>query len=69
MSMVDVIFYKDKIATHNVLEGYKNIINIPSVGEHVVVNENCYKVADRMFDFDMNTVHITLEVCRRRFMR
>lgn len=68
-NMVDVIFYLNKISPHNLIVGYKNIINIPTVGEHIMVNENCYEVVDRLFDFDSNTVHITVESVKRRFMR
>ena len=67
--MVDVIFYLNRISPQNVIDGFKNIVNIPTVGEHTMVNENCYEVVDRLFDFDSNTVHIILEPVKRRFMR
>lgn len=67
--MVDVIFYLNKIGTQNIIEGYKHIMNAPNIGEHIVVNDNCYKIIDRVFDFDGNTIHIVVEICRRRFMK
>ena len=68
-NMVDVIFYLNRISPQNVIDGFKNIVNIPTVGEHTMVNENCYEVVDRLFDFDSNTVHIILEPVKRRFTR
>ena len=68
-NMVDVIFYMDRISPQNIIDGYKNIKNIPTVGEHVIVNENCYEVTERVFDFDFNTLHITLNPSKRRFIR
>ena len=69
MSMVDIIFYKDKISVQNLIAGYKNIMNAPNVGEIVTVNGTGYKVSERVFDFDGNTIHIVVEDSRRRFMR
>lgn len=69
MSMVDIIFYKDKISVQNLIAGYKNIMNAPNVSEIVTVNGTCYKVSERVFDFDGNTIHIVVEDSRRRFMR
>ena len=69
MSMVDIIFYKDKISVQNLIAGYKNIMNAPNVGEIVTINGTCYKVSERVFDFDGNTIHIVVEDSRRRFMR
>ena len=66
-SMVDVLFYKDKVGIQNVIEGYKNIVNAPNVGDRVVVNGDCYKVINRMFDFDGNTVHIVVEKLKIRY--
>ena len=69
MSLVDIIFYKDKISVQNLIAGYKNIMNVPNIGEIVEVNGTCYKVSERVFDFDSNTIHIVVEDSRRRFMR
>lgn len=69
MSMVDIIFYKDKVSVQNLIEGYKNIMNVPNVGEIVTINGNCYKVCERVFDFDGNIIHIVVENNKRRFMR
>ena len=69
MSLVDIIFYKDKISVQNLIAGYKNIMNVPNIGEIVAVNGTCYKVSERVFDFDGNTIHIVVEDSRRRFMR
>ena len=66
--MVDVLFYKDKVSIQSIVAGYKNIMNAPNIGEVVTINGNCYKVIDRIFDFDGNSIHIVLEASRRRFM-
>ena len=67
--MTDVIFYLNKIGTQNLIDGYKHIMNAPNFGEHVMINGNCYKIIDRVFDFDNNTIHIVVETCKRRFMK
>lgn len=69
MSLVDIIFYKDKISVQNLIVGYKNIMNVPNIGEIVAVNGTCYKVSERVFDFDSNTIHIVVEDSKRRFIR
>ena len=69
MSLVDIIFYKDKISVQNLIAGYKNIMNVPNIGEIVAVNGTCYKVSERVFDFDSNTIHIVVEDSKRRFIR
>ncbi len=69
MSMVDIIFYKDKISVQNLITGYKDIMNAPNIGEIITVNGTCYKVSERVFDFDGNTIHIVVEDSKRRFMR
>ena len=68
-SMVDIIFYNNKVGLQNVIEGYKNIVNAPNVGERVIVNEECYKVISRLFDYDSNTIHIVLEKLKVRYNR
>ena len=67
MSLTDVIFYENKLALKNVIDGYKNIVNVPNVGERVVIHEIHYKVMDRTFDFDGNVIHIVLEKVNTRF--
>ena len=67
--LTDIIFYLNKLSVQNIIEGYKNIMNVPNVNEYVMVNDNCYKVVERLFDFDSNTVHITVETVKRHFAR
>lgn len=66
-AMTDVLFYKDKIATAAIIEGYKNIMNIPAVGDEVMINENVYVVVKRIFDFDGNTVHVIVNSINKKF--
>ena len=66
-AMTDVLFYKDKIATAAIIEGYKNIMNIPAVGDEVMINENVYVVVKRIFDFDGNTIHVIVNSINKKF--
>ena len=69
INMVDIIFYNGRLGTQNVITGYKNIMNVPDVNEPVMVEGNVYSVKNRLFDFDMNTVHIVVEPSKKRFVR
>lgn len=66
-AMTDVIFYKNKISHETILEGYKNIINIPNVDDELIIDGNVYAVSRRVFDFDKNTVHIILNSLKKKF--
>lgn len=66
-AMTDVIFYKNKISPETILEGYKNIINIPNVDDELIIDGNVYAVSRRVFDFDKNTVHVIVNGLKKKF--
>lgn len=66
-SMTDVLFYKDKISTVTIIEGFKNILNAPAVGDEVMINEKVYVVVKRVFDFDGNTIHVVVNSINKKF--
>ena len=66
-AMTDVLFYKDKIATTAIIEGFKNILNAPAVGDEVMINEKVYVVVKRVYDFDGNTIHVVVNSINKKF--
>ncbi len=58
------IFYFDYKNTSELLFSkinQKNIKNIPSIDDSVLVNEKWYQVVNRVFKLDTNTVEIILK--------
>lgn len=61
MGLTDVIFYENKLGKHNVISGFKQIMNIPNLEEKIILNDNRWIVKERIFDYDKNVVHIVVK--------
>lgn len=54
--MFDIIFYNK--VNRNVIVGYKNVINIPMVKDHVILNKQKYIVEGVVHDYEKKVIHI-----------
>lgn len=61
--MTDVIFYEmgTGLNRKHVLEGFKQMYNIPNVGDIIRLEYGDYEVVEKLFDFTKGAVQITVK--------
>lgn len=54
--MFDIIFYNK--VNRSVIEGYKNVYNIPNVKDHIILNKQEHIVEGMLYDYEKKVIHI-----------
>ena len=59
--MWDIIFYKNKLGSTNVINGWNNQSYLPTINDEVRINNVDYIVIRRLFNYQNGVIHIVMK--------